>query len=631
MKNAEIRSMKMKKELGLLDLFCIASGTMISSGLFILPGIVYLDIGASAFVAYILGSFLIIPAMLSKCELATAMPKAGGTYFFIDRSMGAGLGTLGGLASWFALCFKTAFALLGIGAFVTYIYPDISVLETKLIAAGFCMFFGVVNLLSSKHAGNLQVFLVLGLFAVLILFIIMGLHEVNIQNLTPFLKEGKDRYDLLAAAGLVFISYGGLTKIASVAEEVKNPARNLPLSMIMSYLVVSTLYALAIFVTVGVLGDDLIQDGVPTLTPISDAAAVFMGNWGKYLLAAGAILAFISTGNAGILTASRVPLAMSKDNLLPSTFAHLHKKYKTPFVGIIFTTFFMLSIILFLDLKDLVKTASTIMILLFASVNIAVIIMRESGIQNYRPKFKSPFYPWVQIIGIIVYILILIDMGRIPLTITGVFLVVGLLWYWVYGRIHANRESAMLHIVSRITAKELRSKFINTELKEILLDRDEIEEDRFDTLIKNASILDLEEVSEMEEAFAVIAKTIAEKVELTEKEVYDLLIEREQNTSTIIAPGLAIPHLILPGEHKFDICLVRSSQGVVFDEDKDPVKIMFVLAGTLDERNFHLTALMSIAQIVQNQSFVNNWLEAETSENLRDVILLAERIRTIGK
>jgi len=376
-----------------------------------------------------------------------------------------------------------------------------------------------------------------------------------------------------------------------------------------------------------VLGDGLVQNGIPTLTPISDAASFFMGDWGKYLLAIGAVLAFISTGNAGILTASRVPMAMSKDKLLPLKFATLHPKFKTPFAGIIFTTGFMLIVILFLDLKDLVKTASTIMILLFAVENIAVIIMRESGLQNYRPKFKSPFYPWTQIFGVIIYILVIIDMGATPLIFTGLFLLFGLLWYWVYGRIHSNRESAMLHIVNRITAKEIQSKFLNSELKQILFDRDEIEEDRFDKLIKNATILDLPKMNKMEDAFLEIAKSISKKVEITEESIYNLLIKRERNTSTIITPGLAIPHLILPGEHSFEICLVRSKEGVIFDKEKEPVKIMFVLAGTIDERNFHLTALMAIAQMVQNQNFIDKWLKSKTLENIRDSILLAERMR----
>ena len=116
----------LRRELGLLDIFCIASGAMISSGLFILPGIAYAKTGSSVIISYIIASIIIIPTLLSKAELATAMPKAGGDYFFIDRSMGPAIGTIGGLASWFALSSKTAFALIGIGAFVQLFNPGLT-------------------------------------------------------------------------------------------------------------------------------------------------------------------------------------------------------------------------------------------------------------------------------------------------------------------------------------------------------------------------------------------------------------------------------------------------------------------------------------------------------------------------
>ncbi|MBT7303970.1 MAG: amino acid permease, partial [Victivallales bacterium] len=137
------------KDLGFFDLFCIASGAMISSGLFVLPGIVYAKIGPVSFVAYLIASLLVIPAMLSQAELSTAMPKSGGTYFFIDRSMGPGFGTLAGLSSWFALSFKSAFALLGIGAFAVLVFPDLGAWQIKAIAAVFCILFGVLNLFST--------------------------------------------------------------------------------------------------------------------------------------------------------------------------------------------------------------------------------------------------------------------------------------------------------------------------------------------------------------------------------------------------------------------------------------------------------------------------------------------------
>jgi APA family basic amino acid/polyamine antiporter len=621
--------MSLKKQLGFFDLFCIASGTMISSGLFVLPAFVYQDIGPSACISYVIGSLLIIPAMLSQAELATAMPKAGGTYFFIDRSMGSGLGTLGGLASWFSLSFKSAFALLGIGAFLTIIFPDATNIHIKLVAVGCCLLFTFLNLFSVKHAGKFQDFLVIGLFLMLLLYIGTGLDKVDINNLTPFIRDDKNTYHLIATAGLIFISYGGLTTIANISEEVKNPSRNIPLSMITAFVAVTILYALTVFVTVGMMGEKLVVNGKPSLTPISDGAYLNLGNWGKYIMSLGAILAFVSTGNAGIMTASRAPMAMSRDNLLPGFFGRLHKKFGTPHISIMLTAFFMISVILFLDLKDLVKIASTIMILLFGSINIAVIIMRESGIQNYQPKFKSPFYPWVQIVGIICYVLLLFDMGSFPLLVTGGFIVFGLLWYWIYGRIYSNRESAFILLVKRITAKKIRSAVLSSELKEIIFERDDIVEDRFDKLIKDASILDFPEEIDMEEAFKVISHSLSNKLELTKKKINSLLIERENESSTILAPGLAIPHIVLPGEEKFVILLARAEKGIKFPESEEPVKALFVLAGTMDERNFHLKALASIAQIVQKQDFMEKWHKASGKDDLRDVVLLAERQRMI--
>ncbi|MCK5805506.1 MAG: amino acid permease [Lentisphaeria bacterium] len=598
---------------------------MISSGLFVLPGIAYAEIGPASFLAYLLASILVIPAMLSKAELATAMPKAGGTYFFIDRSMGPGFGTLAGLSSWFALSFKSAFALLGIGAFAVLVFPHLTIWQTKLIAAAFCILFGTLNIFSIKHAGHTQILLVLGLLALLFVYIMLGIPAVKVENLTPFLC-GSPRV-FIATAGLIFISYGGLTKIANVAGEVRNPARNVPASMLASFLIVSIIYGLAVFVTVGVVGQDLMKEGVPSLTPLSDAAARVLGTPGKIVMAVAALLAFVSTGNAGIMTASRSPLAMSKDKLLPAYFGKVHPTYGTPRNAIVVTTFFMLGVILFLDLKMLVKTASTLMILLFASVNIAVVLMRESRILAYQPKFRCPGYPWMQGIGVVAYGVMLFEMGAAPLMITAAFLAFGLLWYWVYGRINSNRVSALIHLVRRITAREMQYDILNSELKEILLERDDIIEDRFDVLVKNADVIDERGDVLFEELFRRIAAVLAEHTEVTEKRAYEFLLERERDSSTVLAPGLAIPHLIIPGDHHFRLLLVRCRTGVHFSSSEVPVEALFVLAGTADERNFHLKALMSIAQVVQQDRFLEKWRNASEAEGLRDFVLLSERPR----
>ena len=109
-------SKKLNKELGAFDVFAIATGAMFSSGLFLLPGLAASETGPSVFLAYLVSGVLVIPTMLSKAELGTAFPRAGGTYYIIDRTLGPLMGSIGGFGSWLSLVFKSAFALIGMGS-----------------------------------------------------------------------------------------------------------------------------------------------------------------------------------------------------------------------------------------------------------------------------------------------------------------------------------------------------------------------------------------------------------------------------------------------------------------------------------------------------------------------------------
>ena len=99
----------------------------------------------------------------------------------------------------------------------------------------------------------------------------------------------------------------------------------------------------------------------------------------------------------------------------------------------------------------------------------------------------------------------------------------------------------------------------------------------------------------------------------------------------MIRPGLAIPHLIIEGKHKFTILLARAKEGVQFPDSSEPVHAIFVLLGTRDERNFHLRALAAIAQIAQDEAFDKSWLAARNIQELKDIVLLAERKRFTGR
>ncbi len=142
---------KLSRELGIPSLFSIATGAMISSGLFILPALAYTVAGPGVIFSYLIAAVLTIPTMLSKAELATAMPMAGGTYYFIDRSLGPLAGTLSGVAAWFSLSVKTAFAFVGLGIFMEFLSPEIN---GRIFAMISCVIFTALNLRGTGHAGK---------------------------------------------------------------------------------------------------------------------------------------------------------------------------------------------------------------------------------------------------------------------------------------------------------------------------------------------------------------------------------------------------------------------------------------------------------------------------------------------
>jgi len=617
----------LKRQLGLLDVFAIATGAMISSGLFVLPAIAFAKAGPAVIISYLFASIIIIPSVLSKAELATAMPRAGGTYFFVERSLGALWGLFSGLANWFSVALKSAFAVVGMAILIEVVLQtafavQLSQWHLKIIATLCCLFFTILNVVSVKHTSRLQIFLVAVMLIILGLFVISGVRTVEAVRYKGFLEKGW--LAMLATSGLVFISFGGLTKVASVAEEVKQPGKNLPLGMILACLVVTVFYLAVIIITVGVVDS---QDLVASNMPISLAASKFMGAAGFAILGLAAMAAFVTTANGGLLAASRSPMAMSRDRLLPPILAKINQRFKTPHVSILLTGTFMIVSIVLLDIEVLVKTASTLMIILFILDNASVIIMRESKIQSYRPEFKSPLYPYAHIFAIVVYSALIIDMGFVPLMITVLFFVLSITWFLLYLYKRASRASAVMHIVERVTDRKLKTVTLENELRDILIERDEIIEDRFDKLIRNCHILDIKGKTPADKIFRQIANILAARLDADEYVLFEKFIHRETQGSTIVQPGFAIPHIVVEGQNKFDIILIRAVDGIDFPHADVPIKTMFVLAGSQDERNYHLRALMAIAQIAQEKNFEQQWLAARDSEAIRNLILLSTRKR----
>ncbi len=611
--------MDLKKKLNSLDIFAISSGAMISSGIFILPGLAYAKTGAGVFLSYGIAGIVALIGLLDIVELATAMPKAGGDYYFITRSMGPLIGTLAGVLSYSALILKTSFAIFG-AAEICHILSGINVLYFSFF---FCIIFTFINIKGIKEASGFQVFLVLALLIIMLMFILRGTGMISIANFTPLSTGGFS--SIFRTAGFVFISYGGLLKAASVAEEVKNPKKNIPPGLLLSIVVVSVLYTLITCILVGVMKPYTLAG---SLTPIADASRVLFGNIGYIIIIIASFFAFFTTANAGIMAASRYPFALARDGLFPGFLMNVSKKTHTPILTISVTGVFIFAS-LFLDLETLVKAASAVVLASYALSAAAVIILHESRVHAYKPSFKVPFYPFIQIGAIIIFGILAVEMGRGTPKIIFAVMGAALIIYLLYGSRKYKKDYALLYIVEKVVNRKLTSQDLETELLEIIHIRDDVTKDRVDHILQEAEIIDLAEFLTHDEFFHFISDRIrnsgCDAVNISE-----LLMEREKESSTVITPFVAVPHLVLPGKGFFKLLIIRSREGIHFSDEYRKVKAIFMPLGTFDERNTHLRTLTAIAQIIQQSDFEKKWSGARNADELRSLLLSSSRKRQKG-
>ncbi len=400
---------------------------MLGSGIFVLPGLAAAKTGSSVWLAYLLASLCILPAALSKSELATAMPSSGGTYVYIERAFGPILGTVAGIGLWLSLLLKSSFALVGFGDYLSILIsmdPNL----TRLVTIFFLGIILLLNVLGVKKVGKVQIVIVALSLICLTLVLIFGLPEVNKTFLKPFLTNGS--MGLVSTVAFVYISYAGVTKVAAIAGEIKNPNKNLPLAMILSLFIMTTIYVSITFVLVGNIPLEALEEDIKPIYTISNMLG---GEYVGYAAAVIGVITLISMANSGVLAASRFPFAMARHKLLPEFMSTIHSKYLTPTVTIIITCFVMALVILFLDVEKIAKLASAFMVMMFMVVNAAVIVLRETSAQWYNPPFKTPLYPYVQIFGIISGIILLVLLGLMPfLSIVAIF-ILGITIYFNFG------------------------------------------------------------------------------------------------------------------------------------------------------------------------------------------------------
>ncbi|WIV66387.1 amino acid permease [Natrialbaceae archaeon AArc-T1-2] len=443
---------ELAKDLGLLSALTIGIGTMIGAGIFVLPGVAAQEAGPIVVVSFLIGGLIAMINALAVSELGTAMPKAGGGYYYINRALGPAFGSISGLGDWMGLAFASAFYCIGFGGYLVgmlegtaFALPTLElwlfvVTDIQLGALIAGVIFVGVNYIGAKETGGIQTVIVLLLLGILTVFAASGLLHFDWGTLTTDgFAPTEDGYGaVLPATALVFVSFLGYAKIATVAEELKNPGRNLPLAVIGSVAIVTVIYAILVGLMVGIVPWDILDDE----TPVSQVAErTFAGLPVLEVIGVGAIsfaalLATASSANASILSSARINFAMGRDRIVTDWLNEIHPSFATPYRSIALTGGLIIAFIVALgqDLEVLATAASILHLIVYALMNAALIVFREADVPEYDPDFRVPLYPITPILGATLSIGLIAFMEPHVILLSFAFVVGSLLWYGLYGR-----------------------------------------------------------------------------------------------------------------------------------------------------------------------------------------------------
>lgn len=617
---AKLRSDKrLKKELGLFNVFAIATGSTVAGGFFLLPGLAAESAGTSFILAYVLAAILLIPSVMSNIELSTAMPRAGGVYYFLDRSMGPLMGTIGGLGVWLILILKVCFALIGISAYVSLFFPQLEITTLALVIA---VILGIINLFGAKKSGMLQDVIVTITLFILFFFIAGGIPKISFDRFSGILDF--DTSSIFATAGLVFVSYIGVTKVASLSEEIKNPERNIPLSI---FLAIGTAFVIYLLGTIIMIGLVPIEQLAGNLTPAAITVELIFGEVGVVVISLAAFFAFTSVANAGILSASRYPWAMSRDHIFPNYFGKLNTS-GTPTTSIITTTIIIMATIVTFDAMKIAKLASAFQLLIFALLSIAVMVMRESKINSYDPGFKSPFYPWMQIIGTLTSLWLIYEIGLLASLFAIGLIIIGVIWYFYYAKNRVTRNGAIYHIFERLG--RLRYDELDSELRGILKEKGLRKGDPFDDIVLRSKVFELNQEMHFETVVEKVAVWLNTILPINAEQIIQQIMEGTRMGATPVTHGVALPHFRVENIDHPEMVLVRSTPGVKVciynpltheEEGEETVHAIFFLISPENNPTQHLRILAQIAGRVDDKTFQNDWNSAKDEQELKEALL----------
>jgi APA family basic amino acid/polyamine antiporter len=286
--------------------------------------------------------------------------------------------------------------------------------------------------------------------------------------------------------------------------------------------------------------------------------------------------------------------------------------------------------LIFVDPVKIAKLASGFQLLMFGLLSLAVIVMRESRIDAYDPGFRSPFYPWMHLAGMVGSAGLIYKMGWLPSLCTLGLIVAGTIWYKKYASARVTRYGAIYHVFERLGRRRFSG--LDIELRGILKEKGAREGDPFDEVVARAEVLDAAMGVGFEEMTLRAAEHLSQDMPISAEDLAEQFMDGTSLGATPVAGGVALPHVRAPGIDRPRLCIVRSIEGIPVaglpgNEENASIRVwaVFFLVSPEGDPTQHLRMLAHLAGTVESQDFMGRWLLAHSAQELREILLRDER------
>ncbi|WP_433338273.1 amino acid permease [Spirillospora sp. CA-294931] len=441
---------ELKRTMSLLQLTLFSVGATLGTGIFVVLGEAVPKAGPAVVVAFLLAAVTALFSALSYAELAGTIPVSGSSYSYAYATLGELVAWVCGWCLLLEYAVSVSAVAVGWGSYLNEFFdksfgftmpaeisnsPGDNGGVINLPAVAVVLIAMLLLLRGTSESATANTVMVVLKVGVLVFFCVMAVTAFRSGNLTPFAPMGWA--GVSAAGSKVFFSYIGFDAASTAGEEARNPRRDLPLAIVFSLVIVTTVYVAVGLTAVAAMnwkGFELSGSEASLARVLDEATGA---SWPSIVLSLGAVVAIASVVLTVMYGQTRILFAMSRDGLIPPVFRKVSPRTSVPVANTLIVAAFIATLAALIPLGRLVDATSIGTLFAFALVSVGVIVLRRTRPDMPR-SFRTPFYPVTPLLGVGFCVYLMIGLGGATWTVFLLWTLVGLVAYFGYGRRHSR-------------------------------------------------------------------------------------------------------------------------------------------------------------------------------------------------